>query len=58
MQKSISEKIILKKIKPLFQYKISDNVMFYDQLDANKKTISSDITDFIDKIIFYIPYKI
>jgi hypothetical protein len=36
---------------------IKDNEKFYEKLDANRITLSREITSFIDKRIYYIPYK-
>lgn len=43
--------------KAVIAIKVNDKESFYNELDAKRVTLSSDITSFIDNKIYYIPYK-
>lgn len=47
----------IKNGKAVISINIDDPEMFYERLDADRITLSRDITDFIDKRIDYIPYR-
>lgn len=47
----------IKNGKAVISMNVKDPSMFYEELDADRITLSKNITDFIDKRIDYIPYR-